>query len=99
MKCDSGCFPTHLDSLYLTDELPYLRVPLHTVIKLTPVAYGCRMEEIKLNVDAVDTHRDKPVVSTNIYSSDHGHSLLRSPSRYAPSTFFSALPILLPLSV
>ncbi len=22
------------------DELPYLKCPLHTVIKLTPVAYG-----------------------------------------------------------
>ncbi|XP_054723886.1 6-phosphofructo-2-kinase/fructose-2,6-bisphosphatase 1-like isoform X2 [Uloborus diversus] len=43
-----------------SDELPYLRVPLHTVIKLTPVAYGCEMELFKLPVDAVDTHRDKP---------------------------------------
>jgi hypothetical protein len=42
------------------DELPYLRVPLHTIIKLTPVAYGCRVEHIKLPIDAVDTHRDKP---------------------------------------
>ncbi|OWR45391.1 6-phosphofructo-2-kinase/fructose-2,6-bisphosphatase 1 like protein [Danaus plexippus plexippus] len=42
------------------DELPYLHVPLHTVIKLTPVAYGCREEHIKLSVDAVDTHRPKP---------------------------------------
>ena len=24
----------------LSDELPYLKCPLHTVIKLTPVAYG-----------------------------------------------------------
>ncbi|XP_071037498.1 6-phosphofructo-2-kinase/fructose-2,6-bisphosphatase isoform X4 [Parasteatoda tepidariorum] len=43
-------------------ELPYLRVPLHTVIKLTPVAYGCEMELFKLDVDAVDTHREKPQV-------------------------------------
>ncbi|KAG5895976.1 hypothetical protein JTB14_027976 [Gonioctena quinquepunctata] len=42
------------------DELPYLRVPLHTIIKLTPVAYGCRVEEIPLHIDAVDTHRAKP---------------------------------------
>ncbi|GFT78854.1 hypothetical protein NPIL_532082 [Nephila pilipes] len=41
-------------------ELPYLRVPLHTVIKLTPVAYGCEMELFKLPIDAVDTHREKP---------------------------------------
>ncbi|XP_074026245.1 6-phosphofructo-2-kinase/fructose-2,6-biphosphatase isoform X2 [Leptinotarsa decemlineata] len=45
------------------DDLPYLRVPLHTIIKLTPVAYGCRVEEIPLNIDAVDTHRSKPTES------------------------------------
>lgn len=48
------------------DELPYLKVPLHTVIKLTPLAYGCKVEEIYLNVEAVNTHRDKPKVSTTI---------------------------------
>lgn len=45
-----------------SDELPYLKVPLHTVIKLTPVAYGCEKEEFRLPVDAVDTHRDRPEV-------------------------------------
>lgn len=44
-----------------SDELPYLRVPLHTVLKLTPVAYGCEMELFQLPIPAVDTHRDKPV--------------------------------------
>ncbi|XP_047991227.1 6-phosphofructo-2-kinase/fructose-2,6-bisphosphatase isoform X1 [Leguminivora glycinivorella] len=44
------------------EELPYLHVPLHTVIKLTPVAYGCREEHVALAVDAVDTHRPKPSV-------------------------------------
>ncbi|XP_038067358.1 6-phosphofructo-2-kinase/fructose-2,6-bisphosphatase 1-like isoform X2 [Patiria miniata] len=43
-----------------SEELPYLKCPLHTVIKLTPVAYGCRVETISLNVEAVDTHRTKP---------------------------------------
>ena len=48
------------------EELPYLKVPLHTVIKLSPLAYGCQVEEIHLNVDAVNTHRDKPqVISTH----------------------------------
>ncbi|XP_026279327.1 6-phosphofructo-2-kinase/fructose-2,6-bisphosphatase isoform X2 [Frankliniella occidentalis] len=42
------------------DELPYLNVPLHTVIKLTPVAYGCKVDYIKLPIEAVDTHRPKP---------------------------------------
>ncbi|XP_028854501.1 6-phosphofructo-2-kinase/fructose-2,6-bisphosphatase 4-like isoform X2 [Denticeps clupeoides] len=42
------------------EELPYLKCPLHTVLKLTPVAYGCKVESIFLNVEAVNTHRDKP---------------------------------------
>jgi 6-phosphofructo-2-kinase/fructose-2,6-biphosphatase 2 len=46
-----------------SDELPYLQVPLHTVIKLTPVAYGCRFEYVKIPIEAVDTHRPKPHVA------------------------------------
>ncbi|XP_055311719.1 6-phosphofructo-2-kinase/fructose-2,6-bisphosphatase isoform X2 [Sitodiplosis mosellana] len=44
------------------EELPYLEVPLHTIIKLTPVAYGCKVEHIPLSIEAVDTHRPKPEV-------------------------------------
>uniref|UniRef100_A0A7N6BZF6 6-phosphofructo-2-kinase domain-containing protein n=1 Tax=Anabas testudineus TaxID=64144 RepID=A0A7N6BZF6_ANATE len=44
------------------NELPYLKCPLHTVLKLTPVAYGCKVESVCLNIEAVNTHRDKPVV-------------------------------------
>ncbi|XP_050412213.1 6-phosphofructo-2-kinase/fructose-2,6-bisphosphatase isoform X3 [Patella vulgata] len=43
-----------------SDDLPYLKVPLHTVIKLTPVAYGCRVEYVSLKIDAVNTHRERP---------------------------------------
>uniref|UniRef100_A0A7N6AR80 6-phosphofructo-2-kinase domain-containing protein n=1 Tax=Anabas testudineus TaxID=64144 RepID=A0A7N6AR80_ANATE len=43
------------------NELPYLKCPLHTVLKLTPVAYGCKVESVCLNIEAVNTHRDKPV--------------------------------------
>ncbi|XP_066436749.1 6-phosphofructo-2-kinase/fructose-2,6-bisphosphatase 1 isoform X1 [Eleutherodactylus coqui] len=42
------------------EELPYLKCPLHTVLKLTPVAYGCKVESIYLNIEAVNTHREKP---------------------------------------
>lgn len=42
------------------EELPYLKCPLHTVLKLTPVAYGCKVESIDLKVEAVNTHRDRP---------------------------------------
>lgn len=55
------------------EELPYLEVPLHTVISLTPVAYGCKVEHIKLPIEAVDTHRSKPKVLGSVVKS-------RSPS-------------------
>ncbi|CAF0773130.1 unnamed protein product, partial [Didymodactylos carnosus] len=42
------------------DDLPYTKVPLHTLIKLTPLAYGCKLEYVPLNVEAVNTHREKP---------------------------------------
>ncbi|CAJ0592905.1 unnamed protein product [Cylicocyclus nassatus] len=42
-----------------TEELPYLRVPLHTVIKLTPKAYSCEVEMFKFDVKAVNTYREK----------------------------------------
>ncbi|KJH42515.1 phosphoglycerate mutase family protein [Dictyocaulus viviparus] len=42
------------------EELPYLKVPLHTVIKLTPKAYSCEVEMFKFDVDAVNTYREKP---------------------------------------
>lgn len=58
------------------NELPYLEVPLHSIIKLTPVAYGCEIEYVKLNVDCVNTHRKKPKVNGNveIFSDDDEES-------------------------
>ncbi|KAJ3220016.1 Fructose-2,6-bisphosphatase [Dinochytrium kinnereticum] len=44
---------------YPHDELPYLKIPLHTVVKLTFKAYGCIEERFKVDVPAVDTHRGK----------------------------------------
>ena len=41
-------------------ELPYIKVPLHTLIKITPMASGCDVEYIKFPVSAVDTHRPRP---------------------------------------
>jgi len=46
-------------------ELPYIKVPLHTLIKITPVAYGCEVEHIEFPVDAVDTHRPRPLSPTH----------------------------------
>jgi len=46
-------------------ELPYIKVPLHTLIKITPVAYGCEVEHIGFPVAAVDTHRPRPLSPTH----------------------------------
>ena len=42
------------------DELPWQEVPLHSVIKLSPKAYGCQSEMINFDVPVVSTHRPKP---------------------------------------
>ncbi|CAJ0567663.1 unnamed protein product, partial [Mesorhabditis spiculigera] len=42
------------------DDLPYLKVPLHTVVKLTPKAYSCEVEMFKFDIPAVNTYREKP---------------------------------------
>ena len=44
------------------EELPYLEVPMHTVLTLEPRAYGCHVTKNKLPVDCVNTHRPKPKV-------------------------------------
>uniref|UniRef100_A0A4W4ETK1 6-phosphofructo-2-kinase domain-containing protein n=1 Tax=Electrophorus electricus TaxID=8005 RepID=A0A4W4ETK1_ELEEL len=51
------------------DEMPYLKCPLHTILKLTPVAYGCKVESIFLNIEAVNTHRDRPEVKKHCWVS------------------------------
>lgn len=39
-----------------------MEVPLHTVIRLEPKAYGCEAEVVKFPVDCVVTQRDRPDV-------------------------------------
>jgi len=41
------------------EGLPYIKVPLHTLIKLTPQAYGCEAEFIRFPIEANDTYRPK----------------------------------------
>lgn len=43
------------------EDLPYIKIPLHTVIQLTPKAYGCDEKRFQLPIEAVDTHRPKPM--------------------------------------
>ncbi|KAN0060351.1 Fructose-2,6-bisphosphatase [Thecaphora frezii] len=42
------------------EDLPYIKIPLHTVIQLTPKAYGCDEKRFQLPIEAVDTHRPRP---------------------------------------
>lgn len=42
------------------EEMPYIQVPLHTLIKLTPKAYECGYEIFPVPIPAVDTFRPKP---------------------------------------
>ncbi|UTT92439.1 hypothetical protein NDA17_003667 [Ustilago hordei] len=51
------------------EDLPYIKIPLHTVIQLTPKAYGCDEKRFQLPIEAVDTHRPKPLRSE--LSDDH----------------------------
>ncbi|GMK56261.1 hypothetical protein CspeluHIS016_0301010 [Cutaneotrichosporon spelunceum] len=42
------------------EQLPYIKVPLHTLIRISPRAYGCLEERFPLPIASVDTHRPKP---------------------------------------
>ena len=59
---------------YFRDEdnkdLPYIRAPLHTVMKLTPVAYGCKVEEFVIPVPCVDTYREPPIAHVKTKKTD-----------------------------
>ncbi|OBZ87846.1 Fructose-2,6-bisphosphatase [Choanephora cucurbitarum] len=41
------------------EELPYARIPLHTIIELKPKAFSCEEKLYKIDVGAVDTFRPK----------------------------------------
>uniref|UniRef100_A0A671YK99 6-phosphofructo-2-kinase/fructose-2,6-bisphosphatase 2 n=1 Tax=Sparus aurata TaxID=8175 RepID=A0A671YK99_SPAAU len=70
------------------EDLPYMKCPLHTILKLTPVAYGCKVEMFYLNVEAVNTHRDRPLDSTlihrrNSYTPLSSHDQVKRPRLYS----------------
>lgn len=81
--------------LRLPDEMPYLKCPLHTVLKLTPVAYGCKVESIHLNVEAVNTHRDRPEVRPGADARLRRHLALEDETARTPRV----LPVLSPQEV
>lgn len=75
LRCMLGYF---LDAKL--DELPYMNVPLHTIVKLTSYGYKYKVEMIKLPVECVDTHRQQPKnCSINRTTAD---ALVTVPSHY-----------------
>ncbi|KAI8594404.1 histidine phosphatase superfamily, partial [Dissophora ornata] len=45
---------------YSHERLPYIKIPLHTLIEITPGPYTCEEKRFKVDIAAVDTHRPKP---------------------------------------
>ncbi|KAL0275045.1 UNVERIFIED_CONTAM: hypothetical protein PYX00_003028 [Menopon gallinae] len=82
LRCVLGYF---LDKK--ADQLPYLEIPLHTILKLTMDGYNVKMELIKLNVDCVDTQRKQP---KNCSVTRTSHEALKTvPSHYDNLKFWS----------
>ncbi|UZJ55445.1 hypothetical protein CBS101457_004765 [Exobasidium rhododendri] len=52
------------------DDLPYIKIPLHTLVELTPAAFGTRERRFKAPIEAVDTHRDKPAPRESVLASN-----------------------------
>lgn len=48
------------------EQLPYARIPLHTLIELTPTAYHCDVKLYKADIEAVDTYRPKSAGVENV---------------------------------
>ncbi|KAG7312263.1 hypothetical protein JYU34_001735 [Plutella xylostella] len=75
LRCMLGYF---LDAKL--DELPYMNVPLHTIVKLTSYGYKYKCEMITLPIECVDTHRKQPKnCSINRTTAD---ALVTVPSHY-----------------
>ncbi|CAH0589166.1 unnamed protein product [Chrysodeixis includens] len=85
LRCMLGYF---LDAKL--DELPYMNVPLHTIVKLTSYGYKYKIEMIKLPVDCVDTHRMQPKNCS--ISRTTADALVTVPSHYdtLPSNLWQA---------
>ncbi|KAF9898620.1 Fructose-2,6-bisphosphatase [Lobosporangium transversale] len=77
---------------YSFERLPYIKIPLHTLIQLTPGAYKCEEKRFKVDIEAVDTHRPKPkaaglpngVVDTQEQPPHHDDPLIDAPSTVLP---------------
>jgi len=68
------------------EDLPYLNVPLHTIIKLTSEGYNYRMELLRLNIECVDTYRQQPTNCSAQRSAEE--ALLTVPMHYDSLKFW-----------
>lgn len=75
LRCILGYF---LDAKL--DELPYMNVPLHTIIKLTAQGHKYHCEMIKIPIECVNTHRIQPKNCSSSRTSDD--ALMTVPSHY-----------------
>lgn len=62
------------------EEIPYIHVPLHTIIKLTLQGYSYNLETIKMPIECVDTNRAKPLNCSEDRSVED--ALLTLPAHY-----------------
>ena len=65
------------------EKSPWMEVPLHTLIKLTPKAYGTNEERFKANIPAVSTWRGKGSTAKH-HEVGEGESALRETPMAAP---------------
>ncbi len=57
------------------DQSPWMDIPLHTLMKLTPKAYGTVTEKYKANIKAVSTWRPKGSTAKHHDSAVEGEAL------------------------
>ncbi|XP_012273881.1 6-phosphofructo-2-kinase/fructose-2,6-bisphosphatase isoform X2 [Orussus abietinus] len=62
------------------EELPYMEVPLHTIIRITSQGFDYKLEFIKLPIECVNTTRLKPTNCTPSRTADD--ALLTVPTHY-----------------
>ena len=56
-------------------EIPHLDIPLHTLIKLSPKAYGCDITKFRLNVPSVDDESGRKEKEEEVRK-EKGHALV-----------------------
>lgn len=64
------------------EESPWMSIPLHTLIKLEPRAYGTNVTRIKANIPAVSTYKEKG--TSQVGESDNRNAASRSILANAP---------------